>query len=139
MGTGDSFTGNAESAFNKDTNFEIVHRVDFNYLNDWREDDIPSLELCFEIISDQSITKKGFNVMTKIEYENPEIIKWQKTECHIEKPSWRNPSRYDGSCGIGIQSQTITECNTALLNVPHSLDESGLYRGICSVGESNKR
>ena len=51
---------------------ELVYRVD------WNENDMT----------------------TKIEYENPEIVTWSDdNQCIIQRPTWRNPSRWDGQCG----------------------------------------
>ena len=150
---GDAFSGSLEDMPSEQR--QKVYRVDFKYLDQWQEDDIPSFELCLNVRTDSSVTAKGFEIATKIEYENPEIVTWtEPTECRVQAPSWRNPARWDGLCGIGVSERSILQCDEELLsklelveggrNTPghilkkeeeRQLEESGLYRGVCSQGE----
>ena len=140
----------------------LTYRIDYDYLNQWHEDDVPTFELCFNVKTDNSVTGHGFDITTKIEYENPEIVTWDdNTDCFIQNPSWRNPSRWDGTCGIGVNTKKIIKCDQDKLknlqlnrvkpgaqpgrgpgpgrgSEAEILEQSGLYRGVCTVGEAEK-
>ena len=101
----------------------MTYRIDYDYLNQWNENDIPSFELCFNVITDNSVTKRGFDATIKIEYENPEIVAWDENDvCFIQTPTWRNPSRWDGSCGIGVNTKRIIGCDEDKLKNLNNLD-----------------
>ncbi|ETO22013.1 hypothetical protein RFI_15189 [Reticulomyxa filosa] len=80
------------------------------------EDNSNSIEVCLNVITDESITGKGFESTFRIEYQNPQRVEWHSDfsePCHTAQPNGRNPSRWDGTCGVGVQRRVISQCYSA--------------------------
>ncbi len=70
-----------------------------------------SFEVCYNVITDESVVHTGFTSIFKLEYENPQVVEWTKwSDCLTQTPIKINAERWDGSCGIGVREREITKC-----------------------------
>ena len=85
--------------------------VDADYLSSYDVNDRASMEICYHIVTDESVSGNGFEVNFKVEYLNPEIVYWTDwSQCNIQPVMPQNSKRWDGSCGVGVRTRRVQNC-----------------------------
>jgi len=88
----------------------VTGRESFQSISFFVTKDEPDHLICVEIMTDNSVAKTGFKMRFLFGYDFGKFsTPWGA--CTTAPPSWRNPSRWSGLCGIGYHDRTWT-CNS---------------------------
>jgi len=84
--------------------------------SDYVEENGNSLEVCMKIVTDSSVTKRGFKSKLMVSYDDPQIRKWSDwSPCATLTPRSsrgnKNDRHWAGTCGVGIKSKSVLQCN----------------------------